>query len=449
MPDTPASNAGSRRRTYDLRRAMLLGILAPIALLSALLVLVVALLAERSLEARLQGEIELIARSVAPSISRRLGEGDVRGIRDSLDSLFSIRRVYGVAVYSARGDLLVAAGTADNTLRDSRAASGVVASGVDEGGYREVDGQTVYAHFTPLLDGDGRIQGLLQVTRQRQEINQALNSLQLTAWSLWSLAVLVSIAMTLQLYRRLIGSRVAVLLRSIDAFGRGERNLKLAIRAPREFANIADSLNSMARATRDAEHALATKQQQERVLQQRLDQSERAAEIGRVAEGLAHELGAPLTVIDGRIRQLERCPDTPASALPAMDEIRQQVRRMGDIVRQLLSYGRRERSGHDAIDLDALVADVCRTSGGDAGNLSLKRSGRPVIRGDRLRVALAVSNLVRNALRHAAAGVSVTVGRDSTGGACVRVEDDGPGVAAGDEQDIFKPFFSRDRKSVV
>jgi len=71
---------------------MLLGILAPIALLSAILVLVVALWAERSLEARLQGEIKLIARAVAPSISTRLGEGDIRGIRDSLSSLFSIRR---------------------------------------------------------------------------------------------------------------------------------------------------------------------------------------------------------------------------------------------------------------------------------------------------------------------------------------------------------------------
>lgn len=444
MPEAPQVAPGNRRRRYDLRRAMLLGILAPIALLSAVLVLVVALWAERSLETRLQGEIELIARSVAPSISRRLGDGDIGGIRDSLDSLFSIRRVYGVAVYNARGELLVAAGTADNTLRDSQAASGVVASGVDEGGYREVDGQTVYAYFTPLLDRNGRIQGLLQMTRQRREINQALTRLHLTAWSLWTFAVLVSIAITLQLYRRLIGSRVAMLLRSIDAFARGERDLKLVIRAPREFADIADSLNSMARATQYAEQALADKQEEERVLQRRLDQSERAAEIGRVAEGLAHELGAPLTVIDGRVRQLERRTDAQGNARSAMGEIRQQVRRMGNIVRQLLSYGRREKSGHDAIELDALVERVCRTSGAEAGNLSLDCIRRPVIRGDMLRVELAVSNLVRNALRHATSAVSVTVDSDDTGAALVRVEDDGPGVATADEQDIFKPFFSRE-----
>lgn len=444
MGNSGTSHPGNRRGSYDLRRAMLLGILAPVALLSALLVLLVALWAERSLEARLQGEIELIARSVAPSISRRLGDGDIRGIRDSLDSLFSIRRVYGVAVYNTRGELLVAAGTADNTLRDSRAASGVVASGVDDGGYREVDGQTVYAHFTPLLDRNGRIQGLLQMTRQRQQINDALHRLHLTAWSLWSLAVLISVAITLQLYRRLIGARVAMLVRSINAFARGERELNLAIRAPREFADIADSLNSMARATLDAEQALAGKQEEERALQRRLDQSERAAEIGRVAEGLAHELGAPLTVIDGRVRQLERHQDASANTRPAMDEIRQQVRRMGDIVRQLLSYGRREQSGHEPIDLDAVVGRVCQTSGADEKSLSLNCISHPVISGDMLRVELAVSNLVRNALRHAASAVSVSVDSDGSGAALVRVEDDGSGVAAIDEQDIFKPFFSRE-----
>ncbi|TCO75835.1 sensor histidine kinase [Chromatocurvus halotolerans] len=442
MADITAGETGTHSDTYDLRRAMLLGILAPIALLSAALVLVVALWAERSLEARLQGEIELIARAVAPSISTRLVESDIHGIRNSLDSLFSIRRVYGVAVYNVGGELLVAAGTADNTLRGSLAASGVVSSGQDEGGYREVDGQTVYAYFTPLLDRDGRIQGLLQMTRQRQEITDALKRLHLTAWSLWFFAVFAAIVITLQLYRRLIGTRVAMLLTSIDAFARGERELKLAIRAPREFADIGNSLNSMARATREAEIALAAKQNEERALQRRLDQSERAAEIGRVAEGLAHELGAPLTVIDGRVRQMERRPDAPGTT-GAMQEVRQQVQRMGNIVRQLLSYARRENSGHDAIELANLVERVCQGSAADAPQPELTCKSQAIIQGDRVRIEMAVANIVRNAQRHAQSSVSVTVERRG-GNAVVRVEDDGPGVTTDDEQEIFKPFFSRE-----
>lgn len=438
-PDKGVRAGGS---TYDLRRAMLLGILAPIALLSAGLVFSVALWAERSLESRLQGEIKLISRAVAPAISRRLGNSDIRSIRDSLDALFSIRRVYGVAVYNVGGELLVAAGTADNTLRGSLAASGVVSSGEDEGGYRKVNGQTVYAYFTPLLDRNGRIQGLLQMTRQRQEISDALKRLHLTAWSIWSFAVLMTFIITTQLYRRLIGARVTLLLASIEAFARGSRELKLGIRAPREFADIGNSLNSMARATRDAEKALADKQEKERELQRRLDQSERAAEIGRVAEGLAHELGAPLTVIDGRVRQIQRRPDA-ADSVPAMQEVRRQVQRMGDIVRQLLNYARRENAGHRPVDIDRLIIRVCGASAPQTKRLTQDCHSKAVVCGDAVRMEMAVSNLVRNALRHASSSISVSAKRRGDA-AVVRVTDDGPGVTSEDEPHIFKPFFSRE-----
>ena len=282
----------------------------------------------------------------------------------------------------------------------------------------------------------------MQITRQRQEITDALTRLHLTAWSLWSFAVVAAIVITLQLYRRLIGTRVAMLLRSIDAFARGERELKLAIRAPREFADIGNSLNSMARATREAEKALEKKQDEERALQRRLDQSERAAEIGRVAEGLAHELGAPLTVIDGRVRQMERRPDAPGTRI-AMQEVRQQVQRMGNIVRQLLSYARRENAGHDAIELANLVGRVCQGSAADAPQPELSCTSHTLTHGDRVRVEMAVANIVRNAQRHALSSVWVTVERRG-GNAIVRVEDDGPGVSAEDEREIFKPFFSRE-----
>jgi signal transduction histidine kinase len=422
---------------------MLLGVLAPIALLSALLVFGVSLWAERSLEARLQGEIELIARAVAPSISNRLSEGSVIELRESLNSLFSIRRVYGVAVYNAAGELLLAAGAADDSVRNSRAASGVVASGRDEGVYRRVDGQNVYAYFTPLLDRDNSIQGLLQITRQRQEIDAAIARLQWTTWALWGLAVLVVIGITLQLHRRLVGSRVESLLQHIDRIAGGEREKPLHIDAPREFSDIADSLNSMVAATHAAEQALQKKQEEERALQRRLDRSERDAEIGRVTEGLAHELGAPLTVVDGRVRQLQR-EQGGEQRTRAMRDIREQVQRMTDIVRQVLSYGRRENTDTRDIDLAPLVQRLCDSHRDDRVDLSVTLDARSVIHGDMPRVEMAVSNLVRNALRHADTCVEVRVHSTSSGDVTVSVQDDGAGVPETDREEIFSPFFSRE-----
>ncbi len=82
-------------RSYDLRHAFLLGVLLPLAGLSASVVLLMVNWAERSLETRLQGEIELISRAVTPGISRNIESGDVAEIRRNLESLFGIRRVYG------------------------------------------------------------------------------------------------------------------------------------------------------------------------------------------------------------------------------------------------------------------------------------------------------------------------------------------------------------------
>lgn len=60
-----------------------------------------------------------------------------------------------------------------------------------------------------------------------------------------------------------------------------------------------------------------------------------------------------------------------------------------------------------------------------------------------MRLELAVSNLVRNAVRHAHRQVTIGVEDAGDGLLALFVEDDGPGVAAEDLPQIFEPFFTR------
>ncbi len=65
---------------------------------------------------------------------------------------------------------------------------------------------------------------------------------------------------------------------------------------------MADSLNEQRlRAARQAEERV--------VLERRLRHHENLAMVGRLAAGVAHEMGAPLQVIDGRAEQLLSHPD--------------------------------------------------------------------------------------------------------------------------------------------
>jgi two-component system, NtrC family, sensor kinase len=69
-----------------------------------------------------------------------------------------------------------------------------------------------------------------------------------------------------------------------------------------------------------------------------LHRSEKLAALGQVAAGVAHELGAPLSLIDGKAQRALRHPEHPAAT--PLNGIREQVRRMERLVRQLLEFGR-------------------------------------------------------------------------------------------------------------
>lgn len=428
---------------YDLRQAFLVGVLLPLAGLSATVVLGLINWAERSLEARLQGEIELISRAVAPAIGRSLGTERAARMGEDLESLFSLRGVYGAAVYDDRGELVVSAGIADPDLRDSRAASDVVRTGEEDGRYRNVYGRHVYAYFTPLLDHGGRIHGLLQITRDRREIDAGIRELRSFAWSAWLAAVVFSVLVTLVLYRRLVGRRVGELLERMSALAAGERRVSLQAAAPREFARISAGFNAMVASIRGAELELRERQRRERELERKLQASERVAVVGRVAQGLAHELGSPLSVIDGRVRRLHQSlPDpAPDAARRAMDDVRRQVARMTGIVRQLLNYGQLGSGAHVPVRLGPLLDRQRDDVGDDRVRVTVAGPDATVL-GDPVRLELALSNLIRNAARHARSTVEVAV-RPMQDGLTVTVCDDGPGVAESDRDQIFQPFFTR------
>ncbi|MFY0528908.1 sensor histidine kinase [Archangium gephyra] len=69
--------------------------------------------------------------------------------------------------------------------------------------------------------------------------------------------------------------------------------------------------------------------------------------------------------------------------------------------------------------------------------------GLPMIHADETLLQLALENLLRNAVQASPTGGLVHVALGSVpGGICLTVEDQGPGVSAGDAHRIFEPFFT-------
>jgi signal transduction histidine kinase len=194
---------------------------------------------------------------------------------------------------------------------------------------------------------------------------------------------------------------------------------------------------------------------EERVLSRVAASVQDAAEFypsGREAEdpsreGLAwtaHELRAPLgavaAVLDRLVESGSSNPGDPGLLRGARDE----VVRLLDVVYPLLRCAAGEIDDDvDVVDLAAVAVDVIdEESGKDpagARRFSLQVSGALEVRADRSMIAVALGNLVRNAIAHAGEDqlVSFSLFR-MDGRAVVQVWDRGPGVPPEERELVFR-----------
>lgn len=195
--------------------------------------------------------------------------------------------------------------------------------------------------------------------------------------------------------------------------------------------------------------------------EQRLVLAERLASLGRVAQGVAHELNTPLATVRTLATDMRAAlralrdgdADVDAAALVAdVDEsaemIQDETRRLGRITQSLLAGGDLVRARIDgAVPLGAVVerARALVFAGVREGpHVEVDPSvGALRVSADPDRLMQVLVNLLQNArdaVREAGGG-SVTL-RAQRAGASVElvVEDDGPGIAETVRARLFEPF---------
>lgn len=101
---------------------------------------------------------------------------------------------------------------------------------------------------------------------------------------------------------------------------------------------------------------IATDITERKRLQAQLRRTERVAELGTVASGMAHEIGTPMNVILGRAEYLmERTKEE--SVKKGLQTIISQVERITRVMNQLLAFARRRPIEHRALDLRQTIED--------------------------------------------------------------------------------------------
>lgn len=392
-------------------------------------------------EERLQHDLKQVARAIRLPVSNALETKNFDQLNTSVESVFHINEVYGAYLFDANGNFLVSLGAVEPSQAQANRAIEKTLHGEFEQ-YESISGRNVYSFFLPLFDLSGRPSGLLQVTRLKSGIENELSRIRLLAWSGFvGVAVLIILVLTWT-HRRAIGAPVNRLLHCMQEIEAGHISHRLQATGPHEIQSLVAGLNGMLDSIQAAEQLAAQQRLAQTAMAEKLRQSETLAALGHLSAGVAHELGAPLTVIDGRAQRLMRELTAPDQARQLTD-IRNQVQRMTRIVRQLLDYGRGSMNHRQPIAIDSLVRAAVKQQDQDKPQTQIQPGPPLCIDTDHSSMEQVLSNLLRNAWQSNPQG-TVTIGWEAASQreALIYVQDDGPGIPVAQRERVLQPFVT-------
>ena len=434
---------------WSLRASLVVAVVLPLALAAVGGTVLVMRVVEEAAVDRMQDEVELVARAIRGPLSRSLELGRETAVVTTLESAFQIGRVYGASLYDEEGELVVSVGAG---TREEPDRVEELAEGADRlGEYAEAGGREVYSYFVPLSGAAGRSLGVLELTRQRSDIDAHVAELRTGALGLLGGVLLLITGLVLVGHHRAVGRPLSRLLGSMGRVEAGVRGHRARREGPREIARLATGLNAMLDSIDAAEAEVQERRNAQTRLETELREAEKLAAVGRLSAGVAHELGSPLSVVDGKAQRLLRADHLSPPHREELEGLRREVRRMESIVRQLLQFGKEGGGTPRLVEAGTLARSAAAAAREELRrhDVELELEGPapgPELEVDPARVEGALSNLLRNAA-HAAPGGWIRLrwgpaGEEEGGWAEFTVEDDGPGLSPEVQSRVFEPFFT-------
>lgn len=184
-------------------------------------------------------------------------------------------------------------------------------------------------------------------------------------------------------------------------------------------------------------------------LEEELIHSERLASVGRLAAGVAHEIGNPITGIACLSQNLRYDSDDPEIHATA-DQILSQTSRVSRIVQSLVSFshsGQNKHHGYELVSLKACADEACDLLGLQKEHKQVHFNNQigegALAPGDNQRLIQVFINLLSNARDASPADSEVTLNATlAQNTVTISVTDEGSGIAPEHVERILEPFFT-------
>ncbi|WP_225409556.1 sensor histidine kinase [Stigmatella hybrida] len=334
---------------------------------------------------------------------------------------------------------------------------GTLRAGQDGSRVDNSAGAGMLRSYTPVFINThlGAIEISESLGEEHQHVRNTVQNAAIATCAIAGAFLLVAMAMG----RRLVGKPVNQLVRLAHRIGEGHLQERVYLSQNDELRTLAVAMNRMAELLLAAREKIAQETTAHLSTLERLRHADRLTTVGKLASGVAHELGTPLNVVLGRAKMISSGEAVGEEVAECAQIISQQAQHMTRIIRQLLDFARRRAPRRAPENIAQLVTHTLALLRPLASKRSVTLVSEVpeslVLEVDNGQLQQVLTNLVMNGIHAmkrpgtlrvragpARAAVPSEPGAPETEWIRLDVEDEGEGIQPEDLPHIFDPFFT-------
>ncbi len=266
----------------------------------------------------------------------------------------------------------------------------------------------------------------------------------------------------------MVGKPLNELIEKVQRVGRGDFSGPVQLKSTDELGSLGTALNEMCDQLTEQRKKLAMEAAARVVTLEQLRHSDRLNTVGRMAAGIAHEIGTPLNVVSGRAELIADGQLSQEATRNSALAIQSEAKRIAKIIRELLDFARQtmpNRDRHALNDVIVSTANLMRPLASKHGaEIKLNLPPQSLIADfDSGQIQQVLTNLIVNAAQstgdHGVITISLSkvnakrpdpsqgpdeevLGATECPYSKISIRDNGAGMTDAIREHIFEPFFT-------